>query len=402
MPLLLVMMPLMMLPMAPGAELGLGNSLIPVTGVVLLLKALVQGSYAEALRYSLPVCLVTLLCCRLAVRWAIYQFNQESVLFRESERFDLRRWVVHLVRDRQATPSLSEAFFCVAVIFVIQFFTRLAVSAHMPESPDFAYLLLLMFISAVVCIALPALLMTLLFTGSPRQTLLLDRPPRAAACGAAVLLALALHPVGQQLVTWIVQLYPIQAASVEGFAELMAQSPSFWVTLLLFAALPAVCEELAFRGFILSGLRHLGQKWWAIGLSAVFFGMTHSVIQQSLAAAIIGVVLGYIAVQSGSLIPCILFHFAYNGLNVGLSEVSGQLQEAVERWPALGWLFQEPAANQAVYPWYVTAACAVAAAGLLVWFHRLPYLATREERISDARARQGHVTLVGGVTNSVE
>jgi sodium transport system permease protein len=146
----------------------------------------------------------------------------------------------------------------------------------------------------------------------------------------------------------------------------------------------------------------LGQKWWAIGLSAVFFGMTHSVIQQSLAAAIIGVALGYIAVQSGSLIPCILFHFVYNGLNVGLSEVSAQLQESVERWPALGWLFQEPAADQAVYPWYVTGACAVAAAGLLVWFHRLPYLATREERISDARARQGHVTLVGGVTNSVE
>jgi sodium transport system permease protein len=130
--------------------------------------------------------------------------------------------------------------------------------------------------------------------------------------------------------------------------------------------------------------------------------MTHSVIQQSLAAAIIGVVLGYIAVQTGSLIPCILFHCVYNGLGIGLSEASEQLQEAVQRWPALGWLFQEPAANQTVYPWYITVACALAAAGLLVWFHRLPYLATREERISDARARQAHAPLVGGVTNSVE
>ena len=60
MPLLLVSMPLMMLPMAPGAELNLGNSLIPVTGVVLLLMALVQGNYAEALRYVVPVCGVTL------------------------------------------------------------------------------------------------------------------------------------------------------------------------------------------------------------------------------------------------------------------------------------------------------------------------------------------------------
>ena len=43
MPLLLVTMPLMMLPMAPGAELNLGNSLIPVTGVVLLLKSAGAG-----------------------------------------------------------------------------------------------------------------------------------------------------------------------------------------------------------------------------------------------------------------------------------------------------------------------------------------------------------------------
>ena len=32
MPLMLVTMPLMMLPMSPGVELNLGNSLIPVTG----------------------------------------------------------------------------------------------------------------------------------------------------------------------------------------------------------------------------------------------------------------------------------------------------------------------------------------------------------------------------------
>ena len=43
MPLLLVTMPLVVLPMAPGVELNLGNSLIPVTGVVLLLRRLLEG-----------------------------------------------------------------------------------------------------------------------------------------------------------------------------------------------------------------------------------------------------------------------------------------------------------------------------------------------------------------------
>ena len=51
MPLVLVTMPLMILPMAPGVELNLGNSLIPITGVVLLLRAMLEGNYLAALPY---------------------------------------------------------------------------------------------------------------------------------------------------------------------------------------------------------------------------------------------------------------------------------------------------------------------------------------------------------------
>jgi sodium transport system permease protein len=398
MPLLLVTMPLMMLPMAPGAELNLGNSLIPVTGVVLLLKSLVQGSYAEVLRYIVPVCLVTGACCHLAIRWAIYQFNQETVLFRESERFDLRRWVVHLVRDRQPTPSLAEVFFGIAVIYVIQFFTGLAVSAHMPDEPGFSFLAQVVFISAVVCIAMPALLMTLILTGSPRKTLLLDQSPRLAACAAAVLLAAVLHPVGKQLGTWIVKLYPVHSDSLIMFSKMFESAPSLWITLLLMAVLPAVCEELAFRGFLLSGLRHLGNKWWAIGLSAVFFGFTHTIVQQSLAATVVGLVLGYIAVQTGSLIPCVLFHMTYNSLMI----VAARWPEFVDRWPELDVLVQQAGPNETNYPWYIVALCAIFAAALLNWFHRLPYLATKEERLTDARARQSQQPLVGGVSGSAE
>ena len=48
MPLLLVTMPLVILPMSPGVELNLGNSLIPVTGVVLLLRSVLEGNYWQA------------------------------------------------------------------------------------------------------------------------------------------------------------------------------------------------------------------------------------------------------------------------------------------------------------------------------------------------------------------
>jgi sodium transport system permease protein len=397
MPLLLVTMPLMMLPMSPGSELDLGNSLIPITGVVLLLRTLVEGNYADALPYVLPVAGMTLVCCLLAIRWAVYQFNQESVLFRESERLDLRRWVVHLVRDRQETPSLAEAFFCVAIIFVVQFFTRLAISSHVPADPDFSFFALLLFISQVVCIALPALLMTLFFTRSWSKTLLLDRVPQLAACVAAVALTVTLHPLGQQLVIAIQKVYPLQegiAAETQTMERMISSAPYWWLPFLLMAVLPAICEELAFRGFILSGLRHVGHKWWAIALSAVFFGIAHTVVQQSLAAAALGLVLGYIAVQTTSLIPAMLFHASYNSIMLGLALSPRRITELADRWPIVNAMVVESPEAGMTYRLPVLIVAALLSLGILAWFHRLPYLATREEALEDARALQSQ-QLVG-------
>ncbi len=401
MPILLVSMPLMMLPMAPGTELNLGNSLIPITGMVLLVRSLVQSDFAEALRYIVPVCGVTLICCHLAIRWAVYQFNQESVLFRESERLDPRRWLVHLIRDRQDTPSLAEGFFCVVLILVIQFFMQIALSANAPAVPTFRFLVTLLFVSQVVCIALPAVLMALMLTGNPRKTLLLDRLPSAAACGIALLLALLLHPFGPQLSYWIRELYPVQEAahnSLESLGKLLQTAPYPWLPYVMLAVLPALCEELAFRGFILSGLRHMGSKRWAIALSAVFFGVAHGLIQQSISATALGLVIGYIAVQTGSLVPCLLFHMTYNGLGFATT----LLPDLAKQRPGLSLLYHETAPGQILYNWPVLVICGVAAILPLVWLLRLPYQATREEQIGDARSRQPHHSLAASVPGSAD
>jgi sodium transport system permease protein len=392
MPLLLVSMPLMMLPMAPGTELNLGNSLIPITGVVLLVMALVQGDFADALRYFVPVCGVTLICCHLAIRWAVYQFNQESVLFRESERLDPRRWLVHLVRDREDTPSLAEGFVCVVLIFVVKFFMEVSMAASAPTGASFNYLVTIIFVSQVVCIALPAVLMAMMLTGRPLKTLLLDRLPSLSTCAVAILLAACLHPLGMLLSTWIQVLYPVQEqvkSEIASFGEVFKTAPYWWIPYLLLAVLPAICEELAFRGFILSGLRHLGSKRWAIGLSAVFFGMAHGIIQQSLSATALGLVIGYVAVQTGSLVPGMLFHMTYNSLGFAAQTIMTKL--APNQTP-----------EQLHYTWPVLLVTAGGAVLLLLWFHRLPYHATPEEQIGDARARQQHHPLAASASSSAE
>ena len=99
----------------------------------------------------------------------------------------------------------------------------------------------------------------------------------------------------------------------------------FWPLVLVIALVPAVCEELAFRGFILSGFRHLGHKWRAIVFSALLFGLTHGILQQSLIACLLGVLLGYLAVQSGSILPCMVFHVVHNTLALANSRITPEM-----------------------------------------------------------------------------
>src|SRR5690606_22048616 len=134
MPLMLVTMPLVMLPMSPGFELALGNSLIPVTGVMLLLRSVLEGNYWQALPYVPLVAGVTLICCLLAIRWAVDQFNSESVLFRESERLDLGLWLKHLLRDREDTPNVAAALFCGLLILLVQFFMNVTLAPRMARA----------------------------------------------------------------------------------------------------------------------------------------------------------------------------------------------------------------------------------------------------------------------------
>ncbi len=387
MPLLLVILPLMMLPMSPGVEFNLGHCLIPITGLVLLLRAVIEGQYWQALPFVVPVVGVTLGCCLLAIRWAEEQFQRESVLFGESERLDVGRWLVQLVRNRTATPSFAQAIFCVGAILVVQFFVNLALSAGAATRElEASFFTQTVLVSQVLCIALPALVMTWLFTSARKKTLLLDRLPAAGWVLMTALLAMLVRPLGMEFAEIILRIYPASTeitSRIGAFEEALALISNPWLLMLLLAALPAVCEEIAFRGFILSGLRRVGHKWWAIGLSAVAFGVVHPILQQQLAAAAVGLVLGYLAVQTGSLLLCILFHALYNGLGLLMSQ-----QITADRVFQTPWCWILSDGDTSMFQPWVLAVCLIGTVGILGWLRGLPYQHTREEQLQEAREQQ--------------
>lgn len=360
MPLMLVSFPLITLPLLPSAQLDLGTSLIPVTGLVLWLRQLIEGHYGDALRYAAPVVAVTAGCCWLATRWAVRQFQTESVLFREAERVGLRLWLRHIIRDRGETPSVAEALLCGLLILLVTFFAGLR-PVRMAVWNDFVRIVAT---TQLGLVAAPALIMTVFLARSPRQTLLLN-VPRLWTIPAAFLLAVAAHPLVLLLAQGISATYPLSEDTLRRLGDLtqIAQRAEIWQLLLVVALTPAICEELAFRGFVLSGLRHLGSRWAAVAISSLLFGVTHGLLQQSLSAVALGFVIGYVALQTNSLLPGAIFHFTHNALSVLAGRITPQV---LEQHPWLDWLYQ-PTGSPVIpfaYHWPVLVVSGMVSLGL--------------------------------------
>jgi sodium transport system permease protein len=169
-------------------------------------------------------------------------------------------------------------------------------------------------------ILLPCLLLAILLTKNPRRALRIHRVQWSHVI-AAVLIGFSLHPTYQVLGGAIVQVYPISPEAMKAIAQFQATllQQDLWWILLLVAVLPAICEELAFRGFIFGGLLRQQGIVRALVVSSILFGLTHAVLQQSISACVMGLVLGLIAWRTGGVLCTILVHMINNGLTLTLA-----------------------------------------------------------------------------------
>ncbi|AFG36536.1 CPBP family intramembrane glutamic endopeptidase [Spirochaeta africana] len=91
------------------------------------------------------------------------------------------------------------------------------------------------------------------------------------------------------------------------------------IALVTVAVIPAVIEEVMFRGFFTIGLRRHENCTTTIAASSLLFGLVHLNPWQFFPAAFIGVVLGWLALRTGSILLPIAAHFINNALAVLLT-----------------------------------------------------------------------------------
>lgn len=95
----------------------------------------------------------------------------------------------------------------------------------------------------------------------------------------------------------------------------MRSATDLFVNLLIIALLPAIAEELFFRGALQNVLeRWIKVPWIAIFISSLMFAFLHGTMFKLLPIFVLGVVLGTLFYVTRNLWYCVFFHFLNNSL----------------------------------------------------------------------------------------
>jgi sodium transport system permease protein len=110
---------------------------------------------------------------------------------------------------------------------------------------------------------------------------------------------------------------PAPQQLLERFSEdVIPKGMPSWQLVLYVAVLPAICEELAFRGMLLSGLRRKFRPASLVLGIGIIFGLFHMTLYRIAPTAALGMVLTAIALMTGSVFPGMLLHAGNNAIGV--------------------------------------------------------------------------------------
>jgi sodium transport system permease protein len=177
----------------------------------------------------------------------------------------------------------------------------------------------------------PALLAAKLMGVRFKPTFSLRWPTRRALLGMG-LLAAGAWSIGTLISAAEAALFP---GAADYFAQLTRSLSGgtgdlpLGLSIILLALLPAISEEACFRGVMMSGLANTGSRAVAIIGSAIGFGVLHLSPFHIVPAAVLGLVLGFATLESGTILAGGVVHFVNNGLAASAERVPA-LKAALE------------------------------------------------------------------------
>ena len=329
-----LLIPLMLTTIAPGLVIMMPGwrlegwlTIIPVVNILLMARELLE----ETLN-TFPATIAiasTLLYASAALSLAARLFGTDAVL--TGSRSGLRD-LLRRPRDVSEVPSTAVGFSTLAILFPMHFLASGFLTRV--SGTDFSLRLI---VSAVLTVSL--------FAGVPVLFLKWLRIPLKSGARLShipvriwpgiVLIGLSAWPWIYEMIIGLqsIGFQSLNASQMQQVQELLKAWREVPVALVVFGlgVLPGVCEELFFRGFLLSSLRREMNTAAAVIVSAVCFGLFHVVLaggaapERLIPSTVMGLLLGWVTWRCRSVVPAMVLHGIHNSTLLLIATFNQQL-----------------------------------------------------------------------------
>ncbi len=337
-PVLLVVMFGSMSGMIPSVRLDYRTALIPIVNVSLMVKQIIAqqfdvGLVGTTILVNFGYSVVTI--------WILARmYNSEDILFSDGFR-GMKLFQKRSQIRRGTVPGTGDLAISVAVLLLLYLYVGMAVTVR----STFAGLL----VTQLIILAVP--LLVTWYMKSDVRILFRLRKPSVRACAGGVLLYLGTYLLGLFCSMALMHFLPESTQNLESsFEGILTQSLP--VLLLVMALMPAVGEEILFRGFLFGGLReHFAGRArrtalpvaaaedrscracagivWAAVISALVFAAFHMSLLKFPATFLLGFGFAFIVWKGGSIYVTMALHFLNNALSAVFLKYPEQIGKLV-------------------------------------------------------------------------
>ena len=303
-----------MVGMLPSAELNYKTALIPVVNVSLLIKQVMAQQMNLALA---GIAIGTNVCYSVLIVWILSKiYDSENVLFCDGfqsfkifeKRSDIKPGTV---------PKTGDLILSIVVLLLLSIYLGLAVGA----TSVFASTV----VSQLLILAMPLLLVW--YMKSDVRTLFSLKVPKLKDMAGGFILYIGVYSLMLVVSFILMSIFPQSAENTAMTFDALMEQP-FVLVVLVMTVMPAIGEELYFRGLIFGSLRHRYSAVWAIVISSVIFGVFHLSLVKIIPTGMLGACFAYVANISGSIYIGMFLHF-FNNLVSAISMKYPQQMEKV-------------------------------------------------------------------------
>lgn len=314
--------------MIPNLNLDRTTSIIPVVNISLLIKSVLSNN--ANLSLIALVFISNFAFVILSVILLSKLFNSEEILFGNNRNFSFLEKRSNIKKGTM--PSVSDGVILYALGLVLLIYVGSYIQLKLKMTG--------IVLTQVMIISLP-LLFAYYIKSDFKKVFSLKLPKIKHLFGAACLW-FGTYLLAMVITNIIMYYFPQNQEIVEGLNNALFIKNNLLLNLLIVAAMPAICEEIFFRGFILTSFKNNKKSYrGAIIFSGILFGLMHMDFIRVVPTSILGIAFAYAVCKTNSIAVSMFMHFLNNGFAVVVTHISSKFSDNIKTTEVVGLSFNE-------------------------------------------------------------